>query len=390
MSREEIEKLLGGYATDTLNSQEKRALFEAALDDQELFDALAKEQALREALQEPGIRGQLIEALSARPTFGERMRAWFQRPANLALVGTFAALIAAVGLTVQWKALRAPARVLVAENRVDLPQMKAVVPKPFPKQDLLTPRVKSKVEPRAEIRPETPLTAKKELKRLDEPSVAEAVNQAAPAPPPPPAAAPPAARPALSESAAAAGNVQSIETEPGQTHRHAKAAPSVMQPQLTVLSATGAASGAYSVLSKGAAGEYTPVARDAVFRTGDPLRIRVEPVENGYAYLFRRDQSGDWHLASSRQVTRGEPAELPASGSLQFDRPGAKQLLLVFSGNQEADVSALALLGQAVVAAQRQNILRTSAANEMLGTSADSQKRTAEVRSAFEITLQVR
>src|ERR1017187_7593148 len=41
MSREEIQKLLGGYATDTLSEAERRALFEAAIEDQELFDALA-------------------------------------------------------------------------------------------------------------------------------------------------------------------------------------------------------------------------------------------------------------------------------------------------------------------------------------------------------------
>src|ERR1017187_9537418 len=51
MSREEIQKLLGGYATDTLSEAERRALFEAAIEDQELFDALAKEQALRDVLQ---------------------------------------------------------------------------------------------------------------------------------------------------------------------------------------------------------------------------------------------------------------------------------------------------------------------------------------------------
>ena len=53
MSREEIQKLLGGYATDTLSEAERRALFEAALEDQELFDALAKEQALREVFEDP-------------------------------------------------------------------------------------------------------------------------------------------------------------------------------------------------------------------------------------------------------------------------------------------------------------------------------------------------
>ena len=41
MSPEEIKKLLGGYATGTLTAEEQQALFAAALEDQELFDALA-------------------------------------------------------------------------------------------------------------------------------------------------------------------------------------------------------------------------------------------------------------------------------------------------------------------------------------------------------------
>jgi hypothetical protein len=65
MSREEIQKLLGGYATDTLSEAERQALFAAALEDQDLFDALAKEQALREMLFDPAARQQVIEALAA-------------------------------------------------------------------------------------------------------------------------------------------------------------------------------------------------------------------------------------------------------------------------------------------------------------------------------------
>ena len=49
MSREDIQKLLGGYATGTLTPEEQQALFSAALEDQELFDALAREQSLRDA-----------------------------------------------------------------------------------------------------------------------------------------------------------------------------------------------------------------------------------------------------------------------------------------------------------------------------------------------------
>ncbi len=40
MTQDEIRKLLGGYATNALTADERRILFEAALEDQELFNAL--------------------------------------------------------------------------------------------------------------------------------------------------------------------------------------------------------------------------------------------------------------------------------------------------------------------------------------------------------------
>ena len=48
MTPDHIRQLLGGYATGTLTDQEKKLLFEAALEDQELFDAMAAEDSLRE------------------------------------------------------------------------------------------------------------------------------------------------------------------------------------------------------------------------------------------------------------------------------------------------------------------------------------------------------
>ena len=63
MSREEIEKLLGGYATGTLTGEERDALFAAALEDQVLFDLLAREEPLRELLEDPLAKARLRRAL---------------------------------------------------------------------------------------------------------------------------------------------------------------------------------------------------------------------------------------------------------------------------------------------------------------------------------------
>ena len=59
----DVRKLLGGYATGTLTDAEQKALFEAALADQELFNALGDEQALRDYLEDREFRGELLEAL---------------------------------------------------------------------------------------------------------------------------------------------------------------------------------------------------------------------------------------------------------------------------------------------------------------------------------------
>jgi len=63
VKREDIRKLLGGYATGTLTAEERELLFSAALEDQTLFDALANEEPLRELLAEPRTRQELLDEL---------------------------------------------------------------------------------------------------------------------------------------------------------------------------------------------------------------------------------------------------------------------------------------------------------------------------------------
>ncbi len=63
MRPEDIRKLLGGYATGTLTEEERRALFEAALTDQDLFNELNRDQALKELIADPAARRELLRAL---------------------------------------------------------------------------------------------------------------------------------------------------------------------------------------------------------------------------------------------------------------------------------------------------------------------------------------
>jgi hypothetical protein len=94
MTRDEIRGLIGGYATGSLSEAERKTLFEAALDDQELFDELAREQALKVLLDAPGVKTRLIGALTRR-----RKNAWWANAWVWAATGAFAvAVITGVAL----------------------------------------------------------------------------------------------------------------------------------------------------------------------------------------------------------------------------------------------------------------------------------------------------
>jgi hypothetical protein len=167
MKPEEIRYFLGGYASGTLSQEEQRQLFAAALEDQELFNALADEEALKEVLDDPESRGYLQAALEEqggldRPhadvLYGRsRMAIPFEAPApspiaaapappvpmqapvpakrrNFALWGLLAAAslaaVTVVGL-LQWNQHKAAAlSTTVAMNKATPPPEQAVEPKP--------------------------------------------------------------------------------------------------------------------------------------------------------------------------------------------------------------------------------------------------------------------
>jgi hypothetical protein len=105
MSEHDLEKLLGGFAADTLTPEEKQMLYTAALQDQQLFNALADEQALRELLSDPDVRRRLLASLEQKSASGASGSLswldWFRRPAGLAFAGGLAAAALAVALGVR-------------------------------------------------------------------------------------------------------------------------------------------------------------------------------------------------------------------------------------------------------------------------------------------------
>jgi hypothetical protein len=111
----DLEKLLGGYATGTLTAEERQALYEAALEDQRLFDALSREEALRGLLSDPAARARLLAALDRQPEPWYRF-AWLSMPVR-ALAATAALAICMVAGYRAWHSRSHPAATEVAVLR---------------------------------------------------------------------------------------------------------------------------------------------------------------------------------------------------------------------------------------------------------------------------------
>jgi hypothetical protein len=118
MNQDDIHKLLGGYATGTLTPEEQQALFEAAVTDQELFDVLAREEALRSVLSDPVARAHVLAAIDDVPA--PWYRNWW-RP--MVVMGTAALLI--VGIAVYTRGPKAPELA-----KVELPRFRPPVEAP--------------------------------------------------------------------------------------------------------------------------------------------------------------------------------------------------------------------------------------------------------------------
>ena len=132
MTRDEVRKLLGGYATGTLTAEEQQALFEAALQDQDLFDELAREQPLRDLLRDPAARAHLLASIEETP------RPWWRRVHRGAWIGA-AAVAASLALAVILhfdRSRPAAAPSLVAELKPELARNAAPnLPAPPPAEE---------------------------------------------------------------------------------------------------------------------------------------------------------------------------------------------------------------------------------------------------------------
>jgi hypothetical protein len=290
VTREDIHKLLGGYATGTLTAEEREALFAAALEEQELFDALAGEQPLHDLLRDPSARAQLLAALEERPA--PWYRVWW-RP-GLAVAAMAAVAVFAV------VAVREKPQTEVAQ--VVRPKLKVFEPPPA-----------AAPAPRQFQIPQPPKVAVPKLDRAPAPLPIPA-PAAAPPPPPPQPQAEVAAAPKALEVRAVAGLASDAVTM--------KAAPLAAVPGRIP----------YNVLRKQPDGSFA-VADPQRLQKGDAIELRFQPNESGYISVAAVDEAGNSHVIASSFIAR------PAAFTTPVLPPGATRLEVSFSRGQIGAVS---------------------------------------------------
>ena len=174
MSEHDLEKLLGGFAADTLTPEEKQALYTAALQDQQLFNSLADEQALKELLSEPNVRRRLLTSLEQKraSSAGGSLSwlDWFRRPAGLAFAGGLAAAAFAVvlGVRIYQDSLRQATQSVATE---DATSGSPPAPMPPASQPATTQAVETQTKTKENVAPAIDLSKKDTL--IDKPAKRE-------------------------------------------------------------------------------------------------------------------------------------------------------------------------------------------------------------------------
>ncbi|HYL77573.1 MAG TPA: hypothetical protein VEU96_25390 [Bryobacteraceae bacterium] len=343
MTNEDIRKLLGGYATNTLTEAERKTLFDAALEDQELFNALQDEEALKDLLADPVSRAQLQRALEA--PVKTRAAWWSGRWAWTGAASAVAAAVIIVGV-VRMNAPRGkeqsysvdgavapatqPAQAVVKDR-----EAKPVASTPAasksaavePKNEGRRARADRDVARMAAARPDsksvpegagrTQNEKKEEAASRPAPAPAPgnrmadsiAVEAAPPPPPRPPAAAATQQANVQSQNSGAAGgpsqnaaqnqntaNSVVVQNQLAQNkfrETEAAAASAHLAAQLAEVRAFGKiAVLRYSLVKRDANGGYALVPATDGLNVGDEVRLNVTPIASGFLSLDRVDASG--------------------------------------------------------------------------------------------------
>lgn len=103
----------------------------------------------------------------------------------------------------------------------------------------------------------------------------------------------------------------------------------------------------YSIVKQVAGGPAAEVDPDAVFRSGDRIRLAIESNDNAYLYIIQRGSTGNWSLlfpspeisGGDNRIERGKHYLIPAGYWFAFDEePGEEKLFIVLSRHPETDL----------------------------------------------------
>jgi hypothetical protein len=304
MNRQEIEKLIGGYATGTLTPNEEQALFDAALEDQQLFDALMGEQPVRDLLRDPVARGRLLAALSARPA------PWYRRFAR-PLIAVTALLVVGVPLAI-WQASRHPAPEPVLTAQMSAPTQPAVrdlsrtAPAPAPALPRAPARrAKARGAAVASVKPpEMPEvgTPPKDLPTAEAPQLKAAAKQETVEVRSQDAAIPPGA----------AAPVNGFVPSPQPARVNASPVFAMMEALSPVKT---------TVLRRNADGEFV-AAQPSDLHAGDTIKLHLESSATGYVYVSEQQ-----NMLTESAIEAGKPVET----TIAPQGPGILQLQIRFS-----------------------------------------------------------
>ncbi len=327
MTRDEIRGLIGAYATGSLSEAERKALFEAALDDQALFDELAREQALKELLEEPGVKPRLAAALAPR-----QKRRW-TKPWIWAAAGTLA--VAAIAGLVFLRTLPQP------EKTVEMAQATAPagpVPSPVVPAPIAPPLPVTRPVPPTPVIPSPVPNAATPILPAPVP-VAAPPAVAQPGAPPPvvvndapaipvPVPQPTAPRP-MSESVTVTAEASLLKTESAPASSAASTpAPADSSASVGALSAApraasaGAAAGGGGgrggrgggggrALNQRAAVAGVPARFAFDYSVTPPGALRIVPAANGFLTVGSNNGSTMSLLFSNRPLQAGAASEVP-------------------------------------------------------------------------------
>lgn len=352
MPEHELEALLGGFAAGTLTADEQRRLYAAALQDQQLFNALADEQGLKELLTEPEVRGRLLEALQrpiTQPDPSHRWWDWFRTPAGLALAGGLAAALFALtfGTRIFQESLDRNTRPVATEE----PQSSSPVPpsKPnafSPPQAAEEPSSHTQTNSAPPIR--TP-SVKREARR-ETAATQQRTDAAKPAPeaesnhtteqarvledrallaeggpPPAPAAAPmPKPAPSTLSKATAPAPVKSA-----RALYYGGVSPSAGAEKKAKDNATAGATKLlgvrYSFTLKGRDGQNQEVSAAIAARSQEPIRLTVETTQDGFLQLLQNLGSSGTRLWWPPQETGKISLKVAAGTRVDIPMPPAAE-----------------------------------------------------------------